>query len=298
MNSTFYKKTRLFHTCHSLAKIPHLLVTTYLSLRHLSEIIMLLEAVHLNNQGVSMWTTQTAIAEYGTNVVDLEEAMIRSFSGSLVAIQQDILRLSLETKESTAAVCAVKDAVCFRSHPIESFSYSSPASQQRIFVFHRAFEATIATLADSGKSSHPGMNDAIACSTAAIFNMSLVHHWKYLRYGRDEDGCKAEELYHLACEALESCNSSSPVPSISTWIQLGTLNNLGAIKLCRGDKEGAMISFLELLRLLNMLETGSKASDSSAVLSLLEETERDGMTSNCLSTLFQLQRDEKFALAA
>lgn len=259
---------------------------------------MLLDAVHLNNEGVSMWTTQTAIAEHGSFVEDLEEAMIRSFSESLVAVQQDILRLSSE--ESTAVVCATNGAICFRSHPIQSFSYSIPASQRHVFVFHRAFEATIAIPADSGNAEapHPGMNDAIACSSAAIFNMSLVYHWKYLRYGRDEDGHKAEELYLLTCEALESSDSSSPVPNINLWIQLGALNNLGAIKLRRGEEQGATLCFLELLRLLNMLETKLKASDSSALLSLLEEKEWDGMTSNCLSILFHLQRDIKVALAA
>jgi hypothetical protein len=254
--------------------------------------MILVEALRLNNRGVSLLTRATISEDDDCSDANPEDIVLRSFAGSLVAVQRDIQLLSTDDRNATGGVN-------FRARPIVFFleEISMASSPRHLFVFQKALEAIISREMD-GKADAPSMTDAVFCSSCVIFNMALVHHQNYLRYGSDELRERTEELYHLSLQVLQDAVLPCRLPEISLWIQLGALNNLGTIKAHQGDSEGSRLCFLELLRLLNMLELESKTSGDSKLCSLIDETEWAGMTSNCLSTLFQLEKNVKVALAA
>jgi hypothetical protein len=251
--------------------------------------MVLVETVHLNNRGIALWTStiemQLDKVELRIYKEEHENNILRCFAGSLVAARGAINELSSNMQDPTTALGASPETrtLCFLAHPIRSFQ-GVRSSRRRLFVFHTAFEAGFVQ-GMKEKNVAPSMEDTVACSACAIFNLSLVHHLKYLRGGRDEDGVKVEELYRLALEALEASSPANLVPKINIWIHLGALNNLGTVKTSRGDLEGAHFCFSELMGLLNVLEIQMKTPGNHNLQPLLDETEWTGMTNNCRKIL-------------
>ncbi|KAL3912014.1 MAG: hypothetical protein SGARI_001364 [Bacillariaceae sp.] len=281
--------------------------------------MILFDALRLNNRGVFEWSAASCPvgSDDESAQIQSEDAILSSFTASLNAVQLDIRQLSV-AEEATGSTDAngVERTLSFRAHQIDPFHsvLGDAANQSERFVFHRAFEATfVEDMIDGATVADINMNDAVACSACVIFNMALVHHLKFLRDDRNLDGKqKAEQLYALALQALESCalpfqNSSTILQSslqvIFLWIQLGALNNLGALK-SHGQAqdpeshEESRSYFLEVMRVLNFVEREAKSSVDHSFHSLLNESEWNGMTRNCLAILFNMRRDQKIALAA
>jgi hypothetical protein len=268
---------------------------------------ILLEALHLNNSGISIWN-----GDIGRSGGD-EDAAISAFTCSLNAVQQYMRCLSRTEAEEFGGQteAEVQSDLMFRPHSVSSlFSLTERtlglSSQQRLFVFHKALEVTGIAAMDWANSDL-GMNDAVVCSACIIFNMALAHHSRYLRSDNATDESKAEQLYQLTLQLLDTyplAHSNSHRVTICLWVRLCTLNNVGILKasLMGGQQSSdeARTCFLELMNLLNSLELETRASlmDHGILHSLLDEMEWNGMTDNCLAILFDMPNAGKFAVSA
>ena len=276
--------------------------------------MILIDALRLNNQGVLDWNTLLSgggsasveeIPEEGTEVCRQETTILNCFTASLTSVQNDIRELSsIEHAQLPQSTEERRPAISFRARPVEAFRSVVNANPNQRFVFHRAFEAFL--VEEDEAVADLGIDDAVACSACVIFNMALVHHLRFLRDPEDSSAKnKAESLYGLALQALDgaalpSANQHSGLEKIFQLVQLGALNNLGALKSSQDTacNEDARSCFVELMRVLNSVEQQAKCSGLPTSDSLLHESEWNGMTSNCLAILFNMPTNQKTALAA